>query len=188
MTAPPPEVRHVYATFYGGIDQTSAARLVHYLDIASQNPGNHVHLLFQSSGGVIGDGVLLYNYFKAASFPLTIYNGGSLCSIAAVAFLGARHRKVSAHGTFMMHRTSLGASVASTAAQIQSRLHSLALDDQRIEAIVRQHVRMEAQHWDDLNRNEVWFSADEAVRIGMADAIGDFAPSAGSSIYDFNSQ
>ncbi|MEO8450030.1 MAG: ATP-dependent Clp protease proteolytic subunit [Gemmatimonadota bacterium] len=174
-----------YGTFCGPIDEGSAFRLCHWLDLASQKQSPSVHLLFQSSGGNVGDGVFLYNYFRSLPFKLTIYNAGSVSSVATVAFLGARHRLVSHAATFMLHQTMF-TGLPATAQQLQARVTSLALDDQRTLSILRQHLTLEPARWDDLNGNEVWFSADEAVRIGMADGIADFSPPAGTPITDFN--
>ena len=48
----------------------------------------HVHLLFQSNGGTVGDGLCLYNFFRSLPISLTFYNTGSVASVAAIAYLG----------------------------------------------------------------------------------------------------
>lgn len=163
-------------------------RLSHWLDLASQNvPRPHVHLLFQSNGGSVGDGVFLYNYFRSLPFEFTIYNVGSVVSIAAVAFLGAKHKRVSAAGTFMLHRTTFNQIIPANAQDLQARAASLTIDDQRTLAILKQHLtKLEPSRWNDLNSNEVWFTADEAVRIGMADSVADYAPPTGTALLDFS--
>lgn len=71
--------------------------------------------------------------------------------------------------------------------QLQVKVSSLAMDDQRTLAILKQHLpKLEAARWDDLNSNEVWLAADEAVSVEMADAIADFAPPVGTALWDFN--
>jgi ATP-dependent Clp protease protease subunit len=175
-----------YATFVGGIDQSSAYRLTHWLGIASQRPGAYVHLLFHSLGGTVGEGILLYEFFRAAPFEVTLYNSGSVSSIAAVAFLGARHRKVGRNATFMLHRTTFTSTMPAGVKEVRRRAETLAIDDQRMERILRQHLRLEADRWDDLDGNDVWFTADEAVAVGLADAVAEFAPPQGTQIWDFN--
>jgi ATP-dependent protease ClpP protease subunit len=100
--ATPPEV---YAVFCGNLDQASVGRIMLGVTTAIANRVPRLHLLFQSSGGLVGDGVCLYSFFRGLPLPLTIYNVGSVSSIAALAYLGAEERKVSAHATFMLHRT-----------------------------------------------------------------------------------
>lgn len=73
-----------------------------------------MHAVFQSTGGGIGDGICLYNVFKALSIDLTLYNTGHVASIAVLAYLGAKHRKVSRHAAFMIHRTQTTTQSANT--------------------------------------------------------------------------
>jgi ATP-dependent protease ClpP protease subunit len=92
-TPPPPEV---YAIFCGGIDQAMAQKIVNNLTAASVQKVKHVHLLFQSAGGYVGDGVFLYNLFRSIPVELTLYNVGQISSAGVVAYLGAKRRKTSA--------------------------------------------------------------------------------------------
>src|SRR5882672_2383880 len=94
----------VYATFSGEINQDSVARIIKGVT-SVMGQVTHLHVLFNSTGGFISDGICLYNFFRALTLDLTLYNGGSVSSIAAIAFLGAHHRKTSTYGTFMIHRS-----------------------------------------------------------------------------------
>lgn len=185
MTTPKPAPQPVYGTFCAPIDPGSAQRFAHWLDVASQGGVPEAHILFQSTGGSVGDGIFLYSLFRALPFDLTLYNGGAVQSIASVAFLGAKHRRVSHSGVFMLHHTFFQG-LPLDAEQTRIRGHTLAVDDQRTEAILREHLRLDAAMWDDLKRNELWFTAEEAVRVGFADAIGDFAPPLRGPLADFN--
>jgi ATP-dependent protease ClpP protease subunit len=37
---------------------------------------NHLHLMFQTTGGDIGDGIALYNLFRALPITISLYNVG----------------------------------------------------------------------------------------------------------------
>jgi ATP-dependent Clp protease protease subunit len=182
LAGSPPSQPEVYAMFSGNVDQASLARIMASLGAAANNRVPRLHLLFQSSGGLVGDGVALYNFFKALPIPLTVYNVGSVSSIAALAYLGAEERKVNAHATFMLHRTYASPQAAS-AERLQAIAKSLLLDDQRTEAILRQHLTLDEARWADHRSNDIWFSAQEAVDAGFATSIGDFAPPKGSLIF-----
>jgi ATP-dependent Clp protease, protease subunit len=181
-TPPAPQPQEVYAVFCDAVNQESVKRLSASLSFASQNNIGHVHLLLQSTGGTVSDGVCLYNIFKALPIDLTVYNCGSVMSVAAVAFLGASKRKTSARATFMLHRTT-----ASPQSAHAGRLHSIAesviLDDQRTESILKSHLNLSPDEWSRLDKQELWFSADEAVKAGFADEIGEFGPPTGSKLY-----
>lgn len=182
MTAPVTPQQEVWATFAGAIDQGSINRLFTAFALATQNKVPRLHLLFQSSGGYVGDGIALYNVLKALPLELTMYNAGNVASIAAIAFLGAKTRKASAHAAFMIHRTTR--QELATATRLKAATESLLLDDKRTEDILRAHITLDAEKWKELDYHDVVFSAQEAVNVGMAQTIGEFAPPVGSMIYN----
>ena len=87
--------------------------------------------------------MFLYNFFRTIPIELTLYNGGQVSSAGVVAFLGARHRKTSPNATFMIHRSTNTAQFA-TSTKLTHMAQSLILDDQRCEAIIRNHVNLSA--------------------------------------------
>jgi ATP-dependent protease ClpP protease subunit len=89
------------------------------------------HLFFQSSGGSVGDGIALYNYFKTLTLDLTIYNPGSVCSIATIAYLGAKRRKTSANAIFTVHPVAFQFPQPAKASDLKPRAKTLAIDDRR---------------------------------------------------------
>jgi Protease subunit of ATP-dependent Clp proteases len=180
-----PPKQEVFAIFAGEIDQSSVNRFFSNFAVASapSNHVSHVHLLLQSSGGFVSDGVCLYNFFRSLPIDLTIYNAGSISSIAVIAYLGAKKRKASARATFMLHRTSVSPQSAS-AARLKSLADNVVLDDKRTESILREHITLHQDRWAMLNYHDQWFSAEEAVEAGLADEIADFAPPSGSQIYN----
>jgi hypothetical protein len=59
------------------------------LGAATQRGVTTVDLLFEPSGGKVGDGVSLFNYFDSFPLELHIYNTGMVASVAVTSFLGA---------------------------------------------------------------------------------------------------
>jgi ATP-dependent Clp protease protease subunit len=180
-TNPAPLPPVIYGTFSGPINQDTVQRIINGVT-SIMGAVKHLHVLFNSSGGFIGDGICLYNFFRALTIDLTLYNGGSVASIATVAFLGAKFRKTSRHGTFMIHRAHNSPQHA-TASKLEDIARSLRIDDARIEAILRDHIKLEEKQWKDLNYEELTFNAEDGVKIGFAHGIEEFAPPAGSKIF-----
>lgn len=117
MSTQPATPVEVYASLVGRIDEASVQRITQNLSPGTAPTANisRLHVLFQSSGGIVGDGVFLYNYFRSFPIELIFYNSGTIASIGVVAFLGAQGRKASASATFMIHRTSYNSQAASAA-------------------------------------------------------------------------
>jgi ATP-dependent Clp protease protease subunit len=183
-TTPPANLpSDVYAVFCSNIDQASVQRLFGAVATASQNRIQRIHLLFQSLGGSVGDGVCLYNFLKTAPVEIALYNVGSVQSIAAVAYLGAKKRKASSRATFAFHRTTASPQAAN-ANLLKNIVGNVTVDDQRTESILREHIDMSEDKWLALNQGDLWFTAQEAVRAKIADEIEEFAPPAGTIIYN----
>jgi ATP-dependent Clp protease, protease subunit len=179
-TSLPPEV---YTTFCATIDQASVNRLMGSVGYATQNGVKHIHMLFQSTGGSVADGVCLYNYFKTLPIQLSVYNVGSVQSIATIAYLGAKTRVANANSVFAIHRTSISPQFAMAFA-LKNFAETVGIDDRRTEEILRSHIKMGEDKWSHLDRSDLWFTAQEAVACGIADKIGDFTPPSGSKIYN----
>lgn len=180
---PPLGTNDVYAAFVGVIDQPAAQRIVQGITTAMANRVTHLHLLFQSAGGFVGDGVFLYNFFRALSLPLTIYNLGGVYSIGTIAYLGAERRKVSTYASFMVHR-STATPKTTTAIGLEAAANSLMVDDARTEAILRNRTKLSDEHWRRIHAGEdVTIGAAEAESLGFATQISEFEPPDGAQIY-----
>lgn len=179
---PPSEA---YGIFCGQIDQVSVQKILQNLATAT-NPNfniTHVHLLFQSSGGFVGDGVCLYNFFRSFQIPLTLYNVGAVLSIGTIAYLGAKERKASARALFQIHRSTIAPQNA-TATVLDGLAQALTIEDSRTKSILREHLKLGDEVWSKLAEGaDISFSGEEAVKVGLADEIGEFSPPKGKQIF-----
>jgi ATP-dependent protease ClpP protease subunit len=171
-----------YAVFCGMIDQNAAQRIMAGINGATEQKRERLHLVFQSTGGSIGDGICLHNYFKAAPIDLILYNMGQISSIAVIAYLGARVRMTNANATFMIH-TPTAPPMAMTPELLKAANQSIRIDDERIKAILKSHIRIAERQWSGFRHKELWFTAADAVKSGIATTVGDFSPPKGAPIY-----
>ena len=182
-TSTPPLPETVYGVFSDQINLATTYRIFQNIAGASQKGVAHVHLLFQSNGGFVADGICLYNAFRALPLGLTLYNAGSVQSIGAIAYLGAKCRKASTYSSFMIHRTTFSPQFA-TGAQLKSLVEAAGIDDARVEAILRNHLKLPDDLWKELYHRDLVFSAQDAVKYGLADEVAEFTPPTGATIYN----
>jgi ATP-dependent Clp protease protease subunit len=175
----PPEM---YATISGVLDQAATQRILAGFSAASQQAVLKIHIMFQSSGGAVGEGVCLYNFLRNLPIDLTIYNMGLVASVGVIAYLGAPKRKVNRSSHFMLHRTQTTAQSATTQA-LKAYVQSAVLFDKTTEAILRENIDMPAEMWTHFDHHDLWLSADDAVKFGIADEVADFAPPFGTTVY-----
>jgi ATP-dependent protease ClpP protease subunit len=174
--------KDVYGFFAGPIDQQAVQRFSNALTLAVNGGVERVHLLFQTAGGIVGDGVCLHNIFRSAPVEIHLYNAGSIASIGVIAYLGAKLRKASANSTFMVHRTYFSP-VGATSDRLQSAANTAILDDQRIEGILHQHITLSQDKWDIHKVADLWLSADDGLRAGLVTEIADFCPPKGIQLF-----
>jgi ATP-dependent protease ClpP protease subunit len=177
----------IYASLGGTIDQTTLQRIFLNLTGATQGGVKEMHLLFQSTGGGIGDGIALYNFFRAYPLDLYIYNGGTVASVAVIAYVGVAlgHRYVSSVGNFMIHKSYANSPQGMlNAVKLQAMAASLAADDARIESILKVQTNIPAAHWALHASQDVFFNAQEAVQFGIAHSIREFQVPQGEQIFN----
>lgn len=173
---PAPEA--IWAIYCGDINAANTAKLVTGLTTIGVQGTKRIHILFQSWGGFVGDGVFLYNALKKFSVEVILYNAGQVASAAAIAFLGAHSRKTTANAVFMIHKSTYNPN-ASGVDKLKAVADNLAIDDIRVEEILRTHLRLSEDLWTQFRFHDVYLSGTDAVACGMADEIGEFSPPAG---------
>ncbi len=174
----------IYGTFVNEINLTTAKNLTAALTLASQNGVPSFHLLIQSTGGTISEGVYLYNLLRASPIPVIAYNVGSVASSAVLAFLGAKTRVGSKHASFMIHRPQ-SAPQGADLHMLAAATASLKIDDARMDAILKAHLTLPSAKWRVYDRHPLWIGAQDALKAGFTTTIGDFAPPLGTPIYAF---
>jgi ATP-dependent protease ClpP protease subunit len=182
-TSQPNAPEDTYGVFCDDINSGSAGRIVVGVSTAQGGGTKRLHLMFQSWGGFVGDGVMLYNYFRAQSgLEIALYNSGQVASAAVTAYLGAKRRITSKSALFMLHKAQ-NTQQSAPASRLERVAKNLLLDDARIEAIYRQHIKMPDKLWEEWQYHDVYLTGEEAVDYGIATEIGEFAPPAGFMIY-----
>jgi ATP-dependent Clp protease, protease subunit len=158
-------------------------RFANGLTLAANGGIKRIHMLFQTNGGMVPDGICLYNIFRSAPIEINLYNAGSIASIGVVAYLGAQKRKASQNATFMIHKTHFSP-IAATANRLQSAADAALLDDRRIEGILHAHMAsLPKEKWELHTVADVWLSADEALDAGLVTQIEEFKPPKGVQLF-----
>ena len=172
----------LYATLAGRVDDAMVQRIFTQMASAVSSGVQNLHLLIQSTGGVINDGLALYNYLRKLPISITTYNTGTVQSIAVSMFLAAEKRKASQAATFMIHKATFYAASPTTCVQLSAASQSLMVDDDRIERILKQYIRMPEEKWEVHRFIDLFITADEALAFNLIDEIADFAPPAGATL------
>lgn len=82
----------------------------------------------------------------------------------------------------MVHRPQ-SALQATSAERLHAIADSVAIDDKRTEAILRERINLTAAQWDIHRVADLTLTAEDAVACGLAE-IGEFMPPAGMRIFN----
>lgn len=178
------KINEVFATLAGQINEQTVGKVFQSAAIAMTNKVQRIHLLMQTTGGLVGDGVALYNYLRNLPMEIIAYNAGAVQSIGVITFLGAKKRKASKTATFMIHRTHFTSQIPTSSAQLQAVTDSIAIDDERTEMILRDHLTMPSDKWDVHNHANLVLTAEDALEYGLIDEIADFSPPTEATIFN----
>jgi ATP-dependent Clp protease protease subunit len=172
----------LYATLAGRIDDALMQRLFDRMSAAVSGGVRSLHLMVQSTGGIICNGIAMYNYLRNLPIELTFYNAGTVQSIAVIVFLAAKRRRASGTATFMIHKATFHPGMSATSAQLYAATRSLDVDDARIESILKAHIAMPDDKWSLHRMADLFITAQEAAEFGLIDEVHDFAPPSGAAL------
>lgn len=168
-----------YFTLSGDVNSDMVSRVFDAVAHMTERDIRTAHVLLQSNGGFVSDGICLYNYLRNLPIEFVMYNAGAVVSIAVTLFLGARRRVASETARFMIHKSHASPASGARPDALQIILEGLRADDLRTEKILQEHVRLNEEHWRVHAYSDLHLTAAEALKVGLIDEIGNFSPPAG---------
>ena len=81
-----------YFGYTGLIEPSGVTRIASALNLATNAGCDEVYLCMSSPGGLVSDGIYLYNHIRSLPIRVISHNTGSLGSIAVAAFVAAEPR------------------------------------------------------------------------------------------------
>ena len=137
------------------------------------------HILLQSNGGYVSDGLCMYNFLSNAPIKFVMYNGGAVASIAVILFLSGSERYASETARFMVHKSHATASPGARPDALNIIVEGLRADDARTESILRKHIELSPEQWAIHQYSDLHLTSRDARTARMVNEVADFAPPKG---------
>jgi len=169
-----------YFTLSGDVNSDMVHRVFEAVAGMNDDGVETAHILLQSNGGYVSDGLCLYNFLANAPVNCVMYNGGAVASIAVILFLSGKQRFASETARFMIHKSHATASPGSRPDALNIIVEGLRADDARTESILRKHIELTPEQWGIHQYGDLHLNARDAKAAGMIDDVRDFAPPKGS--------
>lgn len=131
----------------------------------------HIQVLLSTYGGVVYDGLSLYDAIKNSKTEVDITCFGKIMSMGIVILLAANNRKAYRNTTFMIHELS-GGFIGKIADMEESVDESKRINNILFDIIEKETNITKSKLMDIYERKKDWFiTADEALELGIITEI-----------------
>ena len=156
----------------GEINQASAARvMMQMLYLENQKRGTDINFYINSPGGAVDDTLALYDTMRFLTSPISTYCLGRAYSGAALLLTaGAKGKRyMLPHGKVMIHQPYGG--VTGQAEDIRIQAEQIIKAKAELTKIISQCTGQPIEVVQRDSERDKYFSAEEAVRYGLADEV-----------------
>jgi ATP-dependent Clp protease, protease subunit len=171
-----------YFTLTGDVNSEMVRRIFEAVSDMTEEGITTAHVLIQSNGGYVSDGICLYNYLSKLPIQFVTYNAGAVASIAVIVFLAGTRRYASETARFMLHKSHASAAPGARPDALAIIVEGLRADDLRTEQILMKHIKLLKENWEVHANSDLHLTSHEALVVGMINEIADFAPPKGANI------
>jgi ATP-dependent Clp protease, protease subunit len=178
MTSPSPaSPLPTYISFSAEvIPQTTEALIATFAQCVNQGV-EEVHLLLSTPGGMVMNGMNLYNVLRSMPLKLTTHNVGNVDSIGNAVFLAGETRYACPHSTFMFHGVGFdvptGTGMHFEEKILRERLESILADQKRIGSVIGERTSLKPEQIEVLFREATTKDANYAASVGIVDEVRD---------------
>jgi len=167
---------HNYMVFNATVDFQAVAEFCTILRmLGRKNPGQPLTVEFRTPGGDVDEGMRMYDEilrFKAECAPITMRVRASACSMGAVLLQAATTREIGPNARLMIHRIGFGAQ--GQAHEVEDEMHNAEEQEKRLIQLFSHRSTLSEKQWMTKikkARRDLYFNAQEALELGLVDAI-----------------
>jgi ATP-dependent protease ClpP protease subunit len=174
----------VYVSFSSDISPQSTEALIAVMGEQANRGVKEVYLLLSTLGGMVMNGLNLYNVLKSFPFKLVTHNVGNVDSIGNAVFLAGKERYACPHSTFMFHGVGFDITQPCRLEEkfLRERLDSILQDQRRIGAIIKDRTHLNERQISNLFREARTKDANYALSVGIVHEIRDVQIVPGSPV------
>ena len=152
----------------------TAGQLIKNLHILENKEKGPITILMSTPGGSWEDGIAMYDLIKKAKSNITIVGMGKLYSMGSIILQGADKRVLMPNATIMIHDGNDGyngdaksyENWAEFSKHTRKTMYKIYYDKMK-----KKKAKITLKDVEEMCGHDNWFTAKEAVRIGLADRI-----------------
>lgn len=170
---------HHYMMFFKDFDQTSTADAIEFVlvrNLMKKNRPKFMKMLINSPGGEVASAFALIDTIKGSQIPVYTYGLGEIASCGLLTFIAGEkgHRYITRNTAILSHQYSWGSWGK------EHELHARVKEyDNTQMRLLEHYTKCTGMSEKDVKKyllppEDVWLTAKEAVKYGIADEIVDF--------------
>jgi ATP-dependent protease ClpP protease subunit len=173
-----------YISFSAEIKPQTTETLIAVLTDQVNKKVDEVYLMISTPGGLVMNGLNLYNVLKSLPIKLITHNVGNVDSIGNAIFLAGEERYACPHSTFMFHGVGFDATPGQRFEEkfLRERLDSILQDQRRIGSVIRERTSLDDRKIRNLFREARTKDANYALSVGIIHDIREVQIPPGSPI------
>lgn len=160
--------------FWGPVEEKTARDVVNKLILLeSLKPGEEIKLFINSPGGVVSDGMVIYDTMQMISSPVSTICMGMAASMAAILLSGGAKGKRYAYPSaeVMIHQPSLGGYIQGVSADLEIHAEQILKTKELGAKILAENCGKPIETiLKDFDR-DYWMNANEAIAYGIVDQV-----------------
>lgn len=143
------------------------------LHLSAEDPKTEITLYIDSPGGSVNAGLAIYDVMRALTCRVRTVCVGMAASMAAVLFAAGHMRQILRHGEVMIHDPLVSGGISGSALAVQDKSDRLMETRKAVCGILAEHTGKTLKQIYKATAKDTYFSAEEAVKFGLADVIID---------------
>lgn len=144
--------------------------------VEAANEGyDEIHLLFSTPGGLVAEGITLYNLIRALPVPVHTYNMGTVDSIGNMVYLAGQKRFSAVSSSFTFHGVGFDVPPGTRweLKDLNEKVDSVENDQALIAEIIERHTELSRGRIDSLFLQMAHINAQEALKYGITHKVCD---------------
>lgn len=160
--------------FWGPVEEKSSREVVNKLILLeSLKPGEEIKLYINSPGGVVSDGMVIYDTMQMISSPVSTICMGMSASMGAILLSGGAKGKrfIFPSAEVMIHQPSLGGYIQGVSADLEIHAEQIRKTKELGAKILAENCGKSIETvLKDFDR-DYWMNAHEAIEYGIVDQL-----------------
>lgn len=142
-------------------------RAIHRM--ASSHPKTPIEIHMNTYGGDAYSMLGLYDVIQSSSCQIKFFGYGSIMSCGTFIMCGCDERYLMPNATVMIHNVS--ADQAGSTSELQIEMDEVNRLNKILHTIYANNSRMPKEFWESVCKRDLYLSAEEAIKLGLADRI-----------------